>query len=1094
MSKLATRLFIIFTLVCVPYAVFALPGVHNPTLGGFKCSTCHNASSSIGAASFNNTCTSCHRVGGVAPSGGTFVPVKNVFSPGDFANPFGTYTGAIPGKSYQTSHKWTGSDVVPQAAALPPTDPYNTTAGSLDTSKGMNKTSLLGSVTCARCHNIHGDSALTSANPPYLRSINDKDQMCRDCHRDRDKTSPMYGSHAINVSYTSAKVKSNPTKYLATPMTNGSNPTAQVKLINGALLCSTCHGVHFSDSNSRTFDNRSSARMNNLSTSTGYLLRVDARGTMAADGTTFTPNICTNCHIGLNHSTVNKKGNVQCDDCHSGHVDYLKPADVALGGENAIPNVNLIRRYVNYSAGVKLTGPNAYRRKVFFTTTSNASTVLLRPDGRGICQTCHIPPNTVPEHATVSVANQCYACHGGTGNISDIVHMNAPPTGCTGCHGSPPQHSTGGNNSGGYAIDGVRNYNTSGVYKNESTAGHPTHAAAKPYNYNCTQCHQGNTHNTGSFQDVFINKAGIIASTAGGATPVSNPGYTGTGSGTCATMYCHSNGVIRAGGTAKYKSVTWATSRKTIVGTANECVACHNGVITGFNNMSTNSHFKHVSNLVASGKGYTCNYCHSGTASSNTVVSNVSSHVNGTADVTLTGTFGSLPVNGTWATGPATCSTSYCHSDGKGVYATPTWTVRSSGACGTCHATSPTIGGATLINSNAHFIHFSSNTNPYGPMLTQANTNGCASCHTYTGDLQATHVNGAVEAPGANCTTACHKNGATWTAVGRLACSSCHDGSLSVIKARTAPLITQTVYNTKGHGQFNAYTCTDCHNDNSRHINGTAGDKRLLAILGSGSDNTECTYCHNNAGIVTNVARQNMMPHVTDKVGPVLGLCNACHTAHGTSNINMIKTTINGKPIVFSNITTGFISKVAVAGYYNGLCQVCHTKTNYFRNTTTSAVPLPTAPLGGHYDDRRCTACHDHKGLYAFEPTGGGGCNGCHGYPPAKPAFVPSGGNYADATKGEDFIGGGGAHTVAGHIKPTAVASEGWANCNTCHPSSAHAKGGMPPKRAFINVTTPDAYRFNPAKPTSYSGDHSTTVGTCSNVSCHFQTTPIWNR
>lgn len=1123
MSKLATRLLIIVTLVCMPCAVFALPGVHNPTAGGFKCSTCHNASASIGAGSFNNICTSCHKIGGTSPFGSTSVQVKNQFSPGDFANPYGTYTGAVPGKSYQTSHKWTGNDVVPQAGALAPTDPYNTVTGSLDIAKGMNKPGLTGSVTCARCHNVHGDSALTSVNPPFLRSINDSDQMCRDCHRDRDKPSHTYGTHAVGVSYTSAKVKLKNAgavkEYLPLPLTNPLNTTGQTKLVNGILICSSCHGVHFTDSNSRTFDSRSSARMNNLSASRGFLLRVDARGKAAND-----TNICTNCHAAKQaHNGSNQ--NIQCNDCHSGHVEYDGNAVTA---DEKMPNQFLVRRYMNIS-----TVKGAVRNvRVFFrassATTHDRYTLGASGDpktqpnkGYGVCQACHFETSKYAAEHYVGGTSAggikadhlvCNSCHAHT-DLSPSGG-NSFTGGCNTCHGFPPKANLarGGANNG-YAVYStniaptLRPYNSSSNPKNEATTPHPTHAGGTLYSYGCNDCHNGNTHKDGVFQQVFVTKAGVIA----GAFAT----YNAAGSGTCTAVYCHSNGVAAA---PKYKSVTWGGGLGSIVNSSGRCVACHNGVIPGFNNMSTGSHFKHVSQITTTGKGYTCNYCHSGTVSSNTTIANIANHANGTANVALTGTFGALTVNGTWSGG--TCSTSYCHSNGAGVFATPTWTTRTSGQCDTCHKTANNVAG--ILSSGKHFTHISSS---YGPKL---NTNAkCNSCHVYTGELGATHVDGAISknAAGAgatwcqNCHAGAEPTGTTaWTGSTGIDCQSCHSGrgnGSADNPANTswsnfdgtgvrAPFKGYTTFINRGHGKGATYnTCQSCHNANSAHISGVLGDSnRLLSQLGTGNSNLECTYCHYDGAKVTNAAYRNMSSHLgigssyTGGGGnnySTRSMCDVCHDPHGSSNAAMVRRFISfGTAAGFGNLTgtvtfntkTGRADYVQTSAPYRGLCQICHTKTTTFKRN--SAVVA-------HNGSSDCLGCHGHSGKsYAFQPAGG--CNGCHGYPPTKVGFIGSTNNYADY-KTEDYTGGGGAHTVPGHIPATAVATQAWANCNTCHPNTgAHNTGGTPPKIQFVNVTTQDSFRFNASKAPSYTGDHSTTVGSCNNVSCHFKQTPVWNR
>ncbi|UCD76571.1 MAG: cytochrome c3 family protein, partial [Phycisphaerales bacterium] len=55
-------------------------------------------------------------------------------------------------------------------------------------------------------------------------------------------------------------------------------------------------------------------------------------------------------------------------------------------------------------------------------------------------------------------------------------------------------------------------------------------------------------------------------------------------------------------------------------------------------------------------------------------------------------------------------------------------------------------------------------------------------------------------------------------------------------------------------------------------------------------------------------------------------------------------------------------------GYYDGICETCHTQTNYHRNDEPS----------GHYTGDTCTSCHTHAGGFAPE---GGACVDCHAIP-----------------------------------------------------------------------------------------------------------------
>ena len=138
----------------------AIDSPHN-----FACGTCHTSHATLGSSGYNNICLTCHRPG--SPLAG-----RKPFTLADMANTFHTYTSPLPAKMYQTSHNWNGSDTLAAAGAQAPLDPL------------LNQSKTVGSLACTRCHNVHAVTGTTT--PPLLRSINDRDQMCLDCHRSRN--------------------------------------------------------------------------------------------------------------------------------------------------------------------------------------------------------------------------------------------------------------------------------------------------------------------------------------------------------------------------------------------------------------------------------------------------------------------------------------------------------------------------------------------------------------------------------------------------------------------------------------------------------------------------------------------------------------------------------------------------------------------------------------------------------------------------------------------------------------------------------------------------------------------------------------------
>jgi len=126
----------------------------------------------------------------------------------------------------------------------------------------------------------------------------------------------------------------------------------------------------------------------------------------------------------------------------------------------------------------------------------------------------------------------------------------------------------------------------------------------------------------------------------------------------------------------------------------------------------------------------------------------------------------------------------------------------------------------------------------------------------------------------------------------------------------------------------------------------------------------------------------------------------------------------------------------------------------------------------------------------------GGGCNGCHGYPPANKRFKGTHNNWSSARM-ENYSGGGGVHTVAGHIPPTASPDQAWANCSNCHNQNDHAMSPLAFKPSSnIKVRIDSRVRFSADRTPKYTSnklDGALHVsGNCSNVACHFQKTPKW--
>lgn len=954
---------LLIAIICLlPCVASAVDPPHGGAASGYNCPTCHATHDTLGSSGFDNICLNCHRSG--SPKGGS-----KPFTIADGANPLGSMTGELPARMFQTSHNWTSPDTAPAAGAAPPL------MAGMTTNRLAARTG--NRLACVRCHNQHDNS-----NPPFLRMANNRDQMCLDCHRSRNVRSHTTGSHPVNFNYTGAgsKVRSNPAQYYNPPVNaNPGNPTADLgramARTGGTLLCSSCHGVHYTDSSSATFDNHSGYY--DLDQADGYLLRTDLRGATAG-----AVNLCSNCHAGK--TAHNGRGqNIQCADCHGAHVEYDPNA---LTSQQKKPNVWLVRRYMNLSTA----SGSARKQPIYFQSTSLKN--YKDAQGTGVCQSCHQVPTGAgypPEHESASSAacNQCHFHGNAAGSFSA-----AGGGSCTSCHGYPPRiNRAGGPN--GYAV-----YNgTPSPFTNESSSPHGSHAGGSPYSQQCKECHQGNSHRTGTFQDVFNNTNGLVAAffSAVPTFSAANPQAP-----TCATVYCHSDGAPRNAALVPVLTTKaipgWANGRGAIIGQADECRRCHGDAGT----LMTNSHGKHLAGSIG------CASCHSATVSGNTTIRNFAVHANGVKDIQ----FSTFPdaVRAAWSEPAARCSAIVCHGSGTPVWGGTLWSTTDQ--CGTCHSSATT--GAVTAGSPFYSTAF--------PVKTTANTDPKVGAHT-------DHITAAKSLhPG-------------------LACSDCH-------------------------GAVNLNDAT--------HMNGTttftwsvlAKTGNLSPAYNPATGTCSNVYCHGSAMPGGDTSGSNRTP-VWNSIAylPATLTVAACGTCHGFP-----PPPSSGHPGV--SLPAGFPATAAI-----GTSCSCHGNIN---------------PAGNSYATIFVDKAMHVNGV--VEVTGGGSCNSCHGYPPARPGFAGTFGNWSGA-RSEDYPGGGGAHTVANHVSKQAKPGEGFANCSKCHNALDHATSPLEFKPSQnIKVRLNQEFRYEPARQARYTSNRLDGAqhqpGGCLNISCHFGATPAWNQ
>ena len=89
--------------------------------------------------------------------------------------------------------------------------------------------------------------------------------------------------------------------------------------------------------------------------------------------------------------------------------------------------------------------------------------------------------------------------------------------------------------------------------------------------------------------------------------------------------------------------------------------------------------------------------------------------------------------------------------------------------------------------------------------------------------------------------------------------------------------------------------------------------------------------------------------------------CTNCHTPHGSTNLflvnEQIRTPSGGtRNVVFNNLlglADGSFASVSQPG--SGLCETCHTRTEFFRADGSGEPHFPYA----------CFTCHPHAGGFA---------------------------------------------------------------------------------------------------------------------------------
>jgi predicted CxxxxCH...CXXCH cytochrome family protein len=560
-------------------------------------------------------------------------------------------------------------------------------------------------------------------------------------------------------------------------------------------------------------------------------------------------------------------------------------------------------------------------------------------------------------------------CHG---TAASDAWGTAGPLACNKCHDSSN------------ALPGAHgiHYNTATVTTGLYGAVPGTSSqSATAYQFACSACHGTDTNAHADYPKTAVSDAtiffgfssagrGATANTAyvrqaTGLTDTKGYDWTNGGNGNCTATYCHSNGRGSNGGST---TVNWGITARDA-----SCGTCHGNATTtiaGTNpattpNMLSGAHKAHIAS-VSTGGSFACTDCHANTLSgATTIAANAyNKHVNKFVDY-----------SGRYAGKTKTCSTFYCHSNGKGgapvtaIPSTATWNSGASLDCSGCHGS--TSANLTTGNHAAHLLKGAACANCHWNTTQAANTIFSATQHinrTASVNQGGTFtIGGAVGFTGTtNCSAiTCHGSGAPAATWGNtLKCDGCHP-TLSGAHTRHAGLLSLTTDVT-----FYAYTsnksagaegapvkygfgCASCHplDEAGKHMNGvidvemsptvagyTVGSLRTkngasaqANVITSGSNVTcDQVYCHSNGSAAptgTNATNWYAGFAITDR-------CANCHGNSPTTGAH----TAHQVGLHYNNVFNGTSGKLAaaasgssshgVAGQSTTItCNTCHYKT-----------------------------------------------------------------------------------------------------------------------------------------------------------------------
>jgi len=724
----------------------------------------------------------------------------------------------------------------------------------------------------------------------------------------------------------------------------------------------------------------------------------------------------------------------------------------------------------------------------------------------GICQVCHTrtksfnrdgtlsnPTGSIqegPNHPKVIQTGQvCTSCH---------IHGEGFKGECNACHGYPPNSMA--------TLVFMSSSNATVSSDSTGPGAHVKHVDS--LKLVCANCHTGgmlagagegdNKINIGFANPVGTNIGGVYNGKPGRAVYSYASGTASTttvnqaaGVEQCSNLYCHSSG---QGPTANDPTPVYASPRWNVPGDG-ACGTCHKTIAgSPLGEISSGSHSAHLHASGVSG----CGDCHAG-AANNASSYDSTLHINKLIDVVNSYTAGGAAGNGY-----GTCSAAACHASayGPGSVVTPTW--GNTAGCDACHSGAGAFAADGAPATGSHAIHIDT----VGKV--------CADCHA--GAVKdssggAGHLSGVIDVTNYGYPTPIGKHAA---GSGYSSCSTaaCHGASSPVWGANTTDAQCVKCHGVSGTSPAayasNPDTAAPGYNGTGRDTAGNtantspkvgAHDAHLRGLGGFKTGGIACTDCH----AVTTLTDSGHMNGTTSFTWSALASKGGAMTpSYSGGNCSNVYCHNGAKYLVTQG--TGTMPSWTDAAYLANPastmdfadCNKCHQSPAFANvNYNHSGVVLGAG---------NCTSCHGHDGAGATHIDGilqaqGGTCNACHDYD-------------VDAVTGDwgknpKAIEGWGAHAEhINHLKKLSGATLSAATdtfggtaynkvCGVCHTqnSSNHAMGGGPRWITFGDGSNTYQFSVSSGSPTYYgvAGVSSATKPkTCSNVSCHFQTSPVW--